>query len=163
MASPPLDDCFKRAIVLEQRLRKFYLGIAESFSFDEALHRFFLDLAVDEGEHARTLDDARKGEPKSKRLEDRSRDISAKLDKLQNQLDGLLTDDYKDFAGAFKKTHDIEKSEINNLFLILASGVLGVESDESNLRSAMDRHLQKVIDLGARYKAGEMAAIIPRK
>jgi rubrerythrin len=163
MPTTPLDDCFQRAIVLEQRLRKFYLGIAESFSFDDGLHRFFLDLAADEGEHARTLTDARKGEPKSKRLEDQSRDISAKLDKLQRHLDALLTDDYGDFAGAFKKTHDIEKSEINNLFLILASGMLGVESDETNLRSAMDKHLQKVIDLGARYKAGEMAAVIPRK
>lgn len=163
MPTCSLDECFQRAILYEQKLRKCYIGMAEDFSYEETLHRFFLDLAADEGEHAQALAEALKGEPKSEKLEKQTHEISGKLDKLQAHLHRLLSVHYRDFSEAFRLAHDLEKTEINNIFLMLTSGMLGVEDGDATMRSAMDKHLQKLIDLGNLYKYKDTAAILPRR
>ena len=163
---PPssLDECFKRAIESEYKLRKCYIRMAGDFSHDDVLRVFFLDLAADEGEHAKALDQAQKGEPMSARLEDLAKAVLAKLDILQAQLDRLFSKDYVNFGEAFTLAHDLEKTEINNIFFMLNSGAVGVDEKRSaKLHTAMNIHLQKLVDLGNQYKGRNLAAILPRR
>jgi rubrerythrin len=164
MPTSSLDDCFKRAIESEHILRKCYIRMAGDFSYDDVLRVFFLDLAADEGEHAKALNQAQKGEPKSDHLEGLAKEILAKLDKLQAQLDRLFLKDYLNFEEAFTLAHDLEKTEINNIFFMLNSGAVGVDEKKSaKLHTAMNIHLQKLVDLGNQYKGRNIADILPRR
>jgi hypothetical protein len=162
MPSSRLKICFERMIILELNLQKYYLGIANHFSFDEDIRGFFLDLAADEGEHAQALLNAKKIGSGTDRLDAASFDTLLRLDRLQALLSEKVTFAYGDFAEAFIIVQDIEKSKINDIFLLLVTGMSGSSSDASSLRSMMNRHVQKVADLGIRYPAEIRAKIRPR-
>jgi hypothetical protein len=158
MHSITLDACFKRAIGIELKLRNYYLRTADAFASEPQVRRFFLDLALDEGEHA--LMDARRGEPLSNALEAKAQDILKKLDRLEGRLASVLQKDYADLNEAFQRMHDIEKTEVDHIFLMLVSGVLGVEKEGTTLRSAMDEHLTKVVDIDRKYPVSERRRIL---
>ena len=154
-----LDECFKNAIGLEQMLHNYYLHLADDFASEEGLRTFYLDLALDEKEHTRALIEARKGEPKSEQLEAKAGELHQRLVALQSQFKSLMTAPYGDFNVAYVITHDLEKSEVNHVFLMLVSGVMGEEDANSTFRSAMDEHLKKVVDLDQLYPAEKRVKI----
>ena len=159
MTSPSWESCFIRAIALERLMQRYYLKLAEDFGGRKELGSFFLDLAEDEGNHARALEETKSKGDVSGWSEERTAGIKRRLDDLEKELAVKTASDYENFDQVLLRVHRIEGSELNKLYLFLVAG--SPEAISPKLVSLIDRHIQKVSDLGQKISPEERVLIVP--
>ena len=143
----PASELLELSIGFEEDTQKLYERWARKFSRLPDVAAFWRDYAKDEGTHARLLKELRA------RLspDQKATLIECELVGDTRRLLISIEEDERahkiiDLEQAYQYASQLERSEINPLFMIITSFFEADEEAKAMLRSLIDQHIHKVIN-----------------
>lgn len=139
-------DVFDLAIEIEMKAEKLYESLAGMFSHEPEVAAFWNDLKDDEADHAEILRKAFAELPSGKVSSVADLGMWVKLVDLKRRIDRCSPDDFKTLEDAYEIAHELEYSEVNGIFDLLASGLTSPEVKVELIDSNIARHQNKLLE-----------------
>ena len=143
-----IEAVFESAIEIENKAADIYRKFSQLFSHIQDVSDFWQGLTEDEMQHANTLQDIRKPLTSEQVLSPCDKDLSAKVAEIQLMQSEVLTRSIKNLDDAFELAHELEFSELNAIFKLLATEFVPSEERKQFLVSGVTKHQQKLKDFG---------------
>ncbi len=139
-------DVFDLAIEIEMKAGKLYEMLAGMFAHEPAVAGFWNDLKDDEAGHAEILRKAFAELPVGGAESAAEPGIWVTLVELKRRIDRCSPNDFKTLEDAYEVAHELEYSEVNGIFNLLASGLTSPEMKVELVDMNIARHQNKLID-----------------
>jgi hypothetical protein len=143
-------------------MRDFYQLAATVFSREEAPHRLLLALAADESQHAVILKMAMDRAKSPLFDEPQMNALMERTNALDLHLRAEIAKPYANFNILYMRINSLETSEINNIFEILATGVLKEPNESGPIRDMIKDHILRVTDFGHHFDRHARLKMLPR-
>lgn len=144
MKKDTLRELFKVSINAEREALALYSALAERFSSLTGAQEFFSSLAADEADHILGLARLLESLPPEKLDEPAPNRALALAKGFMNYSAESLIKEIKNLGDAYKKTVNLEFSEVNKLHELLFE-ISAMDSDDAKeLQSVLRSHLDKV-------------------
>jgi len=144
------EEIFGRAIQIEREADRMYTRFSQLFSHLPEIAAFWRGLAEDEMEHANTLRDVSESltsEQLASRCDIELSDrVAAARGVVREDAAGLV----KNLDDAYELAHELEFSEVNAVFLLLATKFVPSEERRQFVVENITQHQQKLVDFGHR-------------
>lgn len=142
-----IGEVLQKAISYEETSKHFYLELARKFSENEGAKEIFLEMSRDESMHKSELEgiSAQLSETELQAKADESLiGMMESIDKIQmrTNLDKIQT-----IREAYEIAHEMEFTEINNLFLYLRLELIPEETRKEIIKSDITKHTKKIFEL----------------
>jgi rubrerythrin len=146
-----LEVIFDRAIEIENKAANIYREFSQLFSHIPEISVFWKRLTKDEKQHADILQDVRRSLSREQLLSPCDKEISEKVPGIQRFLSKDLTASIKNLDDAYELAHELEYSEVNDIFQFLAAEFAQYETRKQFVVSEITRHQQKLMDFGRNF------------
>lgn len=160
-AMPTIESIFKQAIILEMKAHAIYIEFARLFRNFPTVAAFWKDLAADENQHAHELRQL------LRKLSSHQRNLPAEkrmLEKLEQvrRLAGMVSpQSIHDLLDAYQIAHELEYSELNYLFKILAEKFIPSPLQNRILINQVAQHQGKLSEFGLQFNDRQAMREIP--
>ncbi len=140
------EEIFENAIEIEKTAGQMYEKFAELFSdFPKAVY-FWKGMKKDESDHAKWLIEIKESLSDKKLSSSPDYDMILKIHQINSLLDKYSSKKVENLDEAYELSHEIESSEVNNLFMLLANKFISSEDRKKLLLSEINDHQQKIVD-----------------
>jgi len=139
-------DVFALAIEIEMKAARLYETLADLFVHEPAIAKFWGNLKNDEADHAAVLRRAVAELSSDTVSSNADQTIWNKLVEMSRRIDSCSPDDFKTLEDAYEIAHELEYSEVNGIFNLLASGLTSAETKVELVDVNIARHQNKLID-----------------
>ncbi len=160
MAETTFADIFENAILAEEKMKEYYLALAARFKRFAEISAFWKGMADDEEQHAGILKNIRASLPGNvlfSLAEAKMASISGKIS-LSPLRDMLKT--VRDLDDAYETAHEWESSELNALFMLLASKFIDVAERKNFTKELLKSHVAKLKDFPVKFGDAEQRKLI---
>jgi rubrerythrin len=140
------DKIFQSAIEIEKAAALLYERYAELFSDFPKIADFWKRMREDELDHAKWLSEIKESLPEEVLSSSPDYDIILKVHNINRSLDEYSAKKIENLDDAYELANDIESSEVNNLFSLLAHKFISSEERKKFLLSEINEHQQKIMD-----------------
>jgi len=148
-----IERLFELTIENEYRVADIYERFKKLFSHVPGLPAFWQELHDDEIQHATTLQNVRKLLTPEQLLSCSTKEMRDSVVRLHHML--ILS---KDLVGsintlddAYQLAHQIECSEVNEIFKFLSCELIPFDKQEDMISSGIAQHQQKLLDLSRNF------------
>jgi len=146
-----IEVIFERAIEIEYKLAYLYKEFTQLFSHIQDISVFWKGLTADEVKHAKTLKDVRKALTHEQLLSSCDKEILEKIAGIQRLQSEILSKSVKNLDDAYELAHELEFSEINAVFKLLATEFVPSEKRKQFVASEIEQHQQKLMDFSHNF------------
>lgn len=141
-----IEAIFERAIGFEYKAADVFKEFSKLFSHIQEISSFWQELAKDEIQHADTLQNIRKSLTSEELLSPCDEEMSRKVDITQRMLNEVSIASIKNLDDAYELAHELEFSEVNAIFTLLATKFFPSEGGQEFIVSEITKHQQKLVD-----------------
>ncbi len=136
---------FQQAIKCEWKSRRLYILFSKMFENLPNVSAFWIELAKDEENHARTLIQIQETIADQKINEAADKELMENVIKVLSLLRKTSVDQIKTLDDAYELAHELEFSEINSVFKILATEFISDEARKEITLAQLGNHVEKLI------------------
>ncbi len=141
-----IGDIFDLAIEIEMKAGRLYEALAGMFAHEPAVAAFWNAMKDDEVGHAEILRKALAELPSGRISSAADRGMWVKLIDVKYRIDRCSPDDFKTLEDAYEIAHELEYSEVNGIFNLLASGLTSPDVKVELIDSNIARHQNKLLE-----------------
>ena len=145
-----IEAVFKRAIGFEYKAADIFKEFSKLFSHIQEISSFWQEMAEDEIQHADTLQNIRKSLTTEQLLSPCDKELSMKVDITQRMLTEVSIASIKNLDDAYELAHELEFSELNAIFKLLATKFFPPEQRRQIVPNIM-QHQQKLLDFSHNF------------
>jgi rubrerythrin len=153
MTTNTIEWLFERAISFESKACDFYATLAELFGHTPKVRHFWEEMSNDESRHVDMLREIRNTMPRSRLSEHVGEKERSSALKVAALLKGDLVARVTTLGDACELAHEIENSEVNAIFRILAVDSVADRSRREFLSAQIDEHLERLMGFSQEFKA----------
>lgn len=146
-----LGELFKCSIDIEERAFNLYEQLSKLFSHVQEVSAFWDGLAIDELEHMKMLKDIYTSLTQEQLLSPADKEIWENVINIQFLLNKDLIGPINNLDDAYELAHELEFSEVNNIFKFLTIEVVPFEEQKKIVIANINRHQQKLIDFSQNF------------
>lgn len=143
-----LEEIFGRAIEIEHAAAGIYTRFSQLFSHLPEVSAFWRGLAEDEMQHANTLRDVRESLTSEQLASPCDIETSDRVAAAQRVVREDSTASAKNLDDAYEVAHELEFSEVNAIFKLLATAFVPSEERRQFVVEEITQHQQKLVDFG---------------
>jgi len=144
---------FELAIQAERSAAEFFLMLAEGFSHVPGLPAFWEGMARDEVHHEKALEEIRESLPNDQLLLPADYELLKMAWGLQRVL--AREPAIETLEDAYQTAHELENSEVNTLFQLLANRFISSEKRKQVYLSEIRDHVAKLLDFSATFGSSD--------
>jgi rubrerythrin len=137
---------FRESARAEWQVRNLYLQFSDMFSHLPEVSNFWKDLAQDEEKHAKLLQTIQGNLSDNQLSQDADRDLMANIMQVLEDLGNVLPDSIYTLDDAYEVAHELEFSEINSVFKVLATEFVSDETRRETTLSHLGQHQRKLME-----------------
>ncbi|MBN2591164.1 MAG: hypothetical protein JXA96_14960 [Sedimentisphaerales bacterium] len=146
-----LGYIFQQAIICERKNRNLYVQFSKMFAHIPEISSFWIELAKDEELHARALEDIQSSLENEQFSRNADEELLTSIKCISSYSDAISFDQIKTLDDAYELAHDIESSEINNVFKILTSEFISEQTRKKAIYSELKYHVDKLMDFNKTF------------
>ncbi len=146
-----IAELFKCAIDIEKRACNLYEQLSKLFSHVHEVSAFWDGLAIDELGHMKMLKDIYTSLTQEQLLSPADKEIWKNVIKIQYLLNKDLIGPINSLNDAYELAHEVEFSEVNNIFKFLTIEVVPFEERKNLVIANINQHQQKLIDFSQNF------------
>ena len=146
-----IEAIFERAIENERKAADIYKQFSKLFSNNEEVSAFWRQLRKDEIHHANMLQDVRKSLTVEQSRSSCDKELLEKVKRIQYILRNVVIESIHSLNDAYELAHELESSEVNTIFKLLATEFGPSEEWEQIVVSEINTHLQRLMDFGGDF------------
>jgi rubrerythrin len=143
-----LEEIFRRAVEIERAAAGIYTRFSQLFSHLPEISAFWLGLAEDEMQHANTLRDVCELLTSEQLASPCDIEISERVAAAQRMVREDSPASVKNLDDAYEVAHELEFSEVNAVFKLLATAFVPSEERRQFVVEQITQHQQKLVDFG---------------
>lgn len=152
MAAQTMEWLFERAMAWESVARDLYARMARWFPQEPRVSRFWEELSADESQHMDFLQETRDGLSRDQLaalLRQKELEIAQQVEAV---LGRIRSEELVTLDDAYELAHDLENSEINLVFRMLAVESLADRGRQDFLLTQINRHLERLQRFSREFK-----------
>lgn len=146
-----MDAVFGRAISIELQVADIFSRIGRLFSHVPELSGFWQELSEDEVRHATSLTAVRDMVDPAKLLTQCDHELWDNVAQVQRMLDRDLVGPINLLNDAYELAHDLEFSEVNAIFKLLAAEFVPSDARTQFVTSEIAQHQAKLSDFSENF------------
>ncbi len=144
------EAIFEYAIEIEYKAADIYREFSQLFSHIHEIYAFWRELTEEEMQHADMLQDIRKSLTNEQLQSPCDKKLLDIVARIQHMLRGFFTESIKNLDDAYELAHELEFSEINVLFKLLATKFVSSEQQKKIVSKIM-LHQQKLMHFNQNF------------
>ena len=137
---------FESAIEIEKTAGRIYERYAELFSDYPKIVAFWKGMNTDELGHAKWLSEIKESLTEKQLLSTPNYELTLKAETVKSLLNKNSAKKIDNLDEAYEMAHEIESSEVNNLFRLLTNQFISSVDRKNFLFSEINEHQQKIMD-----------------
>jgi len=145
------ENLFKLAVEIEKEAANVYEKFSKVFAYMPQIFAFWSGMRDDELEHATTLQGISKSLSAEQLISLPDHALWNSVVDVRRMLGRDLTVSVENLDDAYELAHELESSEVNNIFKFLTSHYVASEEQEKLLDMQIVRHLKKLMDFSSNY------------
>jgi rubrerythrin len=140
------EEIFENAIEIEKSAGRLYVKFAKMFSSFPKAAEFWEGMNKDELDHAKWLSEIKESLSEEVLSSSPDYDIILKVHNINKSLEEYSAKKIENLDDAYELANEIESSEVNNLFSLLAHKFIPSEEKRRILLSEITEHQMKIMD-----------------
>jgi rubrerythrin len=140
------EEIFENAIEIEKSAGRLYVKFAKMFSSFPKATEFWKGMKKDELDHAKWLIEMKESLSDKELSSYPDYDLILKVHHINKLLEKYSAKKIENLDDAYELANDIESSEVNNLFSLLAHRFIPSEEKRKFLLSEITEHQMKIMD-----------------
>lgn len=140
------EEILENAIEIEKSAGRLYVKFAKMFSSFPKAAEFWKEMNKDELDHAKWLIEIKESLSDKELSSSPDYNLILKVHHINKLLDKYSAKKIENLDDAYELAHDIESSEVNNLFSLLTHKFISSEDKRRILLSEINEHQMKIID-----------------
>jgi rubrerythrin len=141
----------ERAIEIEYKFADIYREFSQQFSHIQEVSAFWQGVTEDEMQHAKALEHVRTSLTGEQLLSPCDEEVSEKVAGIQRMLSKILTKPIKNLDDAYELAHELEFSEVNAVFKLLATEFVPSEERKRFVVSELTQHQRKFVEFSRNF------------
>lgn len=141
-----LSDILSKAINIEKTAEEMYKNFAELFSDFKEISDFWNGMSNDELNHAKWLSKIKESLSEQELISVPENNSSIITDNINILLSKNSAKKINNLDDAYELAHELEYSEVNNLFRLLMNNYLASEERKKFIFSEIKEHLEKIMN-----------------
>lgn len=146
-----IGKIFEKAIEIEKSAGRIYERFAKLFSDFPKIASFWKGMNKDELDHAEWLAEIKESLSEEQLLSPPNYELILKTENVKFLLNRNSAKAIENLDEAYEIAHEIESSEVNNLFRLLTSKFISSEDRKKILLSEINEHQQKIMDFSKNF------------
>jgi rubrerythrin len=159
MPEKTIQVLFELAINWETQARDLYADFANLFSHEPMVSAFWIQLSKDESGHIDVLKDILNTISTEKRLMEVGKEQWTSVARVEGLIKEASTRKVLTLDDAYELAHQLEMSEVNTLFKILANDYLPDEEGHKFILSDVKEHIVRLMKFGKEYTQSQKRRI----
>jgi pterin-4a-carbinolamine dehydratase len=151
-----LGKILERAIDTKKKVGQIYLRFAELFSHVPEVENFWKRMNFNQTTHADWLKEIKESLTEEQILSLPEVEWVLKTHSIKNLFDKHSAKEIDNLHDAYLIAHEIEFSEVNELFKMLSNEFISSEEKRNIILNAIDIHQQQIMDLPGKFNNGTM-------
>jgi hypothetical protein len=149
-----LGKILERAIESKEKVAELYQQFAEMFSYIPEIEEFWKRMNLNQTAHADWLKEIKESLTEEQILSLPAVELVLKTHSIKNLFDKHSETEIDNLHDAYTIAHEIEFSEINELFKMLSSEFISSEKKKNFILAAIDEHRQQIKNLPEKFGNG---------
>jgi len=155
------DDCFELALVLENKMMRYYQAMAKAYPSPPSVYGFLHSLALDEAKHIDELKRARIEANPNTWIQEPLLNVLKDLHRWDAHLNRVISLTGENFLEVYETICRIETFEVNGSFVFLTSGLMRGGNTPDLRKELIRAHLGIVEGFVKVLSRAEMKGILP--
>ena len=146
-----VDYIFQQAIKAEYKSRYIYVNFSKMFTHTPEVSAFWIKLAQDEEHHAKALKKTQESLTNEQLNQVADQELLINIKKVLTVLEEIHLDQINTLDDANEAAHELEFSEINSVFKILATEFISEKTRRQATVSQLGNHIEKLITFNENF------------
>jgi hypothetical protein len=149
-----LGKIFESTIETKRKVGQIYKQFAELFSHIPEVENFWRKMNLNQITHADWLEETKESLSEEEILSLPEVELVLKTHSIRNLFDKHSEKEISTLLDAYEIAHELELSEVNELFRILSSQYISCEEKKNLVLDTIEKHRQEIVDLAKRFASG---------
>jgi hypothetical protein len=149
-----LGKIFERAIETKRKVGRMYLRFAELFSHVPEVEDFWKKMNLNQMAHADWLKEIKESLTEEQILSLPEVEMVLKIHSISKLFDKHLKKGIDNLHDAYQVAHEIESSEVNDLFKILSSEFISSGEKKALILDAIDQYRKQIMSFPNKFQDG---------
>jgi len=149
-----LGKIFERAIETKREVGQIYLRFAGLFSHVPEVEDFWKKMNLNQMAHADWLKEIKESLTEEQILSLPEVEIVLKMHSIHKLFDKHLNKEIDNLHDAYQVAHEIEFSEVNDLFRILSSEFVSSREKKALILDAMSQYQKQIMNFPSKFQNG---------
>ena len=149
-----LGKIFERAIETKKRVGQIYRQFARLFSHMPEVEDFWRKMNINQITHADWLKEIKESLTEEQILSLPAVELVLKTHSIKNLFDKHSKKGIGNLHDAYEVAHEIESSEVNNLFKMLSREFISSEKKKKFILAQIEEHQRQIMDLPGKFEDG---------
>jgi hypothetical protein len=149
-----LGKIFEKAIETKKRVGQIYRQFARLFSHVPEVEDFWRKMNINQITHADWLKEIKESLSEEQILSLPQVELVLKTHAIKNLFDEHSKREIGNLHDAYEVAHEIESSEVNNLFKMLSSEFISSEKKKTFILAEIDEHRRQIMNFPERFEGG---------
>ncbi len=149
-----LGKIFEKAIETKKRVGQIYRQFARLFSHVPEVEDFWRKMNINQNTHADWLKETKESLSEEQILSLPEVELVLKTHSIKNLFDKHSKKEIGNLHDAYEVAHELEFSEVNDLFKILTSQFVSCEKKKDLILSEIDEHRKQIKNLPEKFGEG---------
>lgn len=146
-----IEEAFKSAMEFECKAKEIYSHFVDLFSHLPEIAAFWEGLASEEETHEAMLQNICHSLTEEQTSSPADKNIMRKIVETQEVIRKIHIDSICNLDDAYELAHELEFSEVNSIFQLLATKYVTVEKRANFLESVIEKHQSKLLHFDEIY------------
>lgn len=146
-----IENAFKSAMEFEGKAKEIYSHFMGIFSHLPEIAAFWEELANEEKTHKAKLQNICHSLTEEQTSSPADINLMEKIIETQEFVGKILIDSICNLDDAYELAHEMEYSEVNSIFKLLATKYVSVEERANFLESVIEKHQSKLLQFDEKY------------
>ncbi len=147
-----LGKIFEKAIETKRRVGQIYRQFARLFSHIPEVEDFWRKMNINQITHADWLKEIKESLTEEQILSLPQVELVLKTHSIKNLFDKHSKKEIGNLHDAYEVAHEIESSEVNNLFKMLSSEFISSEKRKNFILAEIDEHRRQIMGLPEKFE-----------
>lgn len=147
-----LGKILERAIESKEKVGQIYRRFAELFSHLPEIEDFWKKMSLNQITHADWLKEIRESMTEEQILSLPEVELVLKTHSIRNLFNKHSDKEIDNLHDAYKIAHELEFSEVNDLFKILSSELISSQKKKDFILAEIDEHRRHILTLPERFE-----------
>lgn len=149
-----LGKIFERAIETKRKVGQMYLRFAELFSHVPEVEDFWKKMNLNQMAHADWLKEIKESLTEEQILSLPEVEMVLKTHSIRKLFDKHLNKEIDNLHDAYQVAHEIESSEVNDLFEILSSEFISSGEKKALILDAIEQYRKQIMSFPSKFQDG---------